>query len=85
MVLVILSNALFYSIVKLGQNNSKLFMQYDFCNVLSIENVSIIITTIVLISRIARIIGNRHFLIINENRHKFYEKRKCNNWNSKQT
>lgn len=58
MVLVILSNALFYSIVKLGQNNSKLFMQYDFSNVLSIENVTIIITTIVLISRIARIIGN---------------------------
>lgn len=57
-VLVILSNALFYSIIKLGQNNSKLFMQYDFSNVLSIENVTIIITTIVLISRIARIIGN---------------------------
>lgn len=57
-VLVILSNALFYSIIKLGQNNSKLFMQYDFSNVLSIEDVTIIITTIVLISRIARIIGN---------------------------
>lgn len=57
-VLVILSNALFYSIIKLGQNNSKLFMQYDFSNVLSIENVTILITTIVLISRIARIIGN---------------------------
>ena len=57
-VLVILSNALFYSIIKLGQNNSKLFMQYDFSNVLSIGNVTIIITTIVLISRIARIIGN---------------------------
>lgn len=57
-VLVILSNALFYSIIKLGQNNSKLFMQYDFSNVLSIENVTILITTIVLISRFARIIGN---------------------------
>lgn len=57
-VLVILSNALFYAIIKLGQNNSKLFMQYDFSNVLSVENVTIIITTIVLISRIGRIIGN---------------------------
>lgn len=57
-VLVILSNALFYGIIKLGQNNSKLFMQYDFSNVLSVENVTIMITTIVLISRVARIIGN---------------------------
>lgn len=57
-VLVILSNALFYSIIKLGQNNSKLFMQYDFSNMISIENVTILITTIVLISRVSRIIGN---------------------------
>lgn len=57
-ILVILSNALFYSIIKLGQNNSKLFMQYDFSNVLSVENVTYSITTIVLISRIGRIIGN---------------------------
>lgn len=57
-VLVILSNALFYSIIKLGQNNSKLFMQYDFIKVLSIENVTYFITTIVLISRACRIIGN---------------------------
>lgn len=55
---VVLSNAIFYSIIKLGQNNSKLFMQYDFQQVLSTEMVTYYITTIVLISRIARIIGN---------------------------
>lgn len=56
--LVVLSNAIFYSIIRLGQNNSKLFMQYDFQKVLSTEKVTYFITTIVFISRIVRIIGN---------------------------
>lgn len=56
--LVILSNAVFYSIIKMGQNNSKLFMQYDFQKVLSIEMVTYYMTIIVFLSRIARIIGN---------------------------
>ncbi len=56
--LVILSNAVFYSIIKMGQNNSKLFMQYDFQKFLSIEMVTYYITTIVFISRIARLVGN---------------------------
>ena len=56
--LVILSNAVFYSIIKMGQNNSKLFMQYDFQRFLSVEMVTYYITTIVFISRIARLIGN---------------------------
>ncbi|MCI8344519.1 MAG: hypothetical protein HFJ42_00795 [Clostridia bacterium] len=56
--LVIISNAVFYSIIKMGQNNSKLFMQYDFQKCLSIEMVTYYITTIVFISRIARLIGN---------------------------
>lgn len=55
---VILSNTIFYSIVKMGQNNSKLFMQYDFQNFLSVEMVTYYITTIVFISRIARLLGN---------------------------
>lgn len=58
---VILSNAIFYSIIKMGQNNSKLFMQYDFQKVLSIEMVTYYITIIVFISRIARIFGNMIF------------------------
>lgn len=55
---VILSNAVFYSIIKMGQNNSKLFMQYDFQKFLSVEMVTYYITTIVLISRMARLVGN---------------------------
>lgn len=56
--LVILSNAVFYSIIKMGQNNSKLFMQYDFQKFISVEMVTLYITTIVFLSRIARLIGN---------------------------
>lgn len=56
--LVILSNAMFYTIISLGQSNSKLFMQYDFQKILSTEMVTYYITIIVLLSRIARIIGN---------------------------
>lgn len=55
---VILSNAVFYSIIKMGQNNSKLFMQYDFQKFLSVEMVTYYITIIVFISRIVRLIGN---------------------------
>ena len=59
---VILSNAVFYSIIKMGQNNSKLFMQYDFQKFLSVEMVTYYITTIVFISRIARLVGNVIFV-----------------------
>ena len=55
---VILSNAVFYSIIKMGQNNSKLFMQYDFQKFLSVEMVTYYITIIVFISRMVRLIGN---------------------------
>ena len=55
---VILSNAVSHSIIKLGQSNSKLFMQYDFQNILSVEMVTYYITAIVFVSRIARLIGN---------------------------
>ena len=58
MLYVILSNAVFCSIIKMGQNNSKLFMQYDFQQFLSVEMVTYYITTIVFISRIARLVGN---------------------------
>lgn len=42
----------------MGQNNSKLFMQYDFQKLLSVEIVTYYITTIVFILRIARLLGN---------------------------
>ena len=54
---IILSNAVFYSIIKMGQNNSKLFMQYNFQKFLSVEMVTYYITTIVFISRIARFVA----------------------------
>lgn len=56
--LVILSNAVFFSIISMGQNNSKLFMQYDFQKVLSLEMVTYYMSSIVFISRIARLVGN---------------------------
>lgn len=56
--LIILSFAISTTIVKLGQNNSKLFMQYDFQKFLSTEMITYYITTIVFISRIARLLGN---------------------------
>ena len=56
--LIIISFAISTTIVKLGQNNSKLFMQYDFQKFLSTEMVTYYITTIVFISRIARLLGN---------------------------
>lgn len=56
--LVLLSNTVFYSIIKMGQNNSKLFMQYDFQAFLSVEMLTYYITTIVVISRIVRVLGN---------------------------
>jgi len=58
LVMIILSNALFYSIIKMGQNNSKLFMQYDFQEILSIEMVTYYLSIIVFISRIVRLGGN---------------------------
>ena len=56
--LIILSFAISTTIIKLGQNNSKLFMQYDFQRFLTNEMVTYYITTIVFISRVARLLGN---------------------------
>lgn len=56
--LIILSFAISTTIIKLGQNNSKLFMQYDFQRVLSIEMVTYCITIIVFLSRVSRLLGS---------------------------
>lgn len=56
--LVLLSSTLFYACIRMGQTNTKLLMQYDFQNLLSIELVTHAITMIVLLSRICRILGN---------------------------
>lgn len=57
-IIILISFAISTTIVKLGQSNSKLFMQYDFQKLLSVEKVTYYITTIVFISRIARLLGN---------------------------
>ncbi len=56
--LIIISFAISTTIITLGQNNSKLFMQYDFQKVLSTEMLTYYITIIVFISRISRLLGN---------------------------
>ena len=57
--LIILSFAISTTIIKLGQNNSKLFMQYDFQKFLTTEMVTYYITTIVFISRVARLLQKK--------------------------
>lgn len=56
--LIVISFALSATLVQLGQNNSKLFMQYDFQKALSVEMCTYYITVIVFISRIARLVGD---------------------------
>ena len=58
LILLLLSTMLTSGIIKLGLSNSKLFMQYDFQEYLSIENVTYFITAIAFVSRIVRVIGN---------------------------
>lgn len=60
-ILIILSSTVFNSIIQLGQDNSKLFIQYDLQKLLSAEMVTYYVTIIVFISRISRILGNMFF------------------------
>ena len=62
--LILLLFALCYSIIDLGQNNSKLFIQYKLDSFLSLEAVSIYLTIVVSISRIVRVIANYFFISI---------------------
>lgn len=61
LVLILLSSSLFVSIFRIGQNNSKLFLQYDLQNILSLNKVTLYITYIVFVSRIVRILSNLFF------------------------
>ena len=65
--LLLLLFSVCYSIIDLGQNNSKLFIQYKLDSFLTLENVSIILTVIVSVSRIARVLANYFFIKIYEN------------------
>ena len=64
--LILLLFAVCYAIIDLGQNNSKLFIQYKLDSFLSLENVSIILTLIVSASRIVRVVANYFFITIYE-------------------
>ena len=64
--LILLLFAVCYSIIDLGQNNSKLFIQYKLTSFLTLENVSIILTVIVSASRITRVLANYFFIKIYE-------------------
>ena len=64
--LLLLLFAIGYSIIDLGQNNSKLFIQYKLDSFLTLENVSIILTIIISASRIARVLANYFFITIYE-------------------
>ena len=64
--LLLLLFAVCYSIIDLGQSNSKLFIQYKLNSFLSLENVSIILTIIISVSKIVRVLANYFFLTIYE-------------------
>lgn len=52
----------FYSMIAVSQNNSKLFIQLDLENILSIDKVAIYISLFIFISRIARLLSNLIFI-----------------------
>lgn len=58
---IFLSSALFVSIFRVGQNNSKLLLQYGLESSLPLAKVTIYLTYIMFASRIVRILGNVFF------------------------
>ena len=61
MLFIMLSGALFASIFRVGQNNSKLLIQYELEEFLPLRKVTLYITYIVFISRIIRITSSLFF------------------------
>lgn len=60
--LLILLYGLFYAMIAISQNNSKLFIQLNMQDFLSLDKVAIYMSIIIFISRIFRLIGNLVFL-----------------------
>ncbi len=58
---LMLAYGLFFAIVETGQQNSKLFLQNEMLKVLTEDHTSLLIGTILLISRFARILSNALF------------------------
>ncbi len=62
--LIFIVFAICYAIIDLGQNNSKLFIQYKLTGFLPLETVSIYLTIVISISRIVRVAANYFFITI---------------------
>lgn len=63
-VLMILLYGLFYAMIACGQKNSKLFIQFNMQEILTLNNVAIYMSIFIFISRIARLISNLIFIKI---------------------
>ena len=60
--LMVLLYGLFYAMIALGQKNSKLFIQQDLQEFLSLDKVAIYMSVIIFISRLSRLTSNLVFL-----------------------
>lgn len=63
-VLLLLLYGLFYSMIACGQKNSKLFIQLNMQEFLSLDKVAIYMSIFIFISRISRLISNLGFIKI---------------------
>ena len=61
-ILLILLYGFFYSMIAISQNNSKLFIQLNMQDFLTLDKVAIYMSIIIFVSRIFRLIGNLVFL-----------------------
>lgn len=61
-ILMFVLYGLFYAMIALGQKNSKLFIQQDLQEFLSLDKVAIFMSVFIFISRISRLISNLVFL-----------------------
>ena len=59
---IILSYALLYGIIVIGQNNAKLFIQYRLNEVFTIDKTAIYLSFIIFASRLVRLISNLTFI-----------------------
>lgn len=71
LILIIVLYGLFYASISIGQNNSKLFMQFDMNSFLTTEQIAIYLSIFLTISRIVRFVSDLLFL-------KVYNKMKNN-------
>lgn len=63
-ILMIILYGLFYSMISCGQKNSKLFIQLDMQEILSLDKVAIYMSIFIFISRISRLTSNLIFMKI---------------------